>query len=165
MKGKKNIHLFLSFKERKQEKQAQNEEQKKGTGISGMLEQTPLASWVPAIKKIKSTVTESVEEVTKSIKDLRKAGPLALSQHIELSDIRALLSNEKARLLHLIKTKKPSSIYKLAKLSARDFKAVREDLRTLEKFGLIKMVKERTKAREKLKPVLQVNKLNLSISI
>ena len=44
----------------------------------------------------------------------------------EIANLRALLSNEKARLIHIIKTKEPDSIYKLAKLLGRDFKAVRQ---------------------------------------
>lgn len=143
---------MLAFKEKKQEEPE--------TGISSVLEQSPLASWVPVLKRLKSTVAKGIDDFRKPLSQLPLAQP-----HLELSDIHSLLSNEKARLLHIIKTKKPASIYKLAKLSGREFKAVRQDLRVFEKFGLIKLVKEKTKAREKLKPVLQVDKLNISISI
>ena len=54
-----------------------------------------------------------------------------------ISSLRQLLSNEKARLLHVCKLKKPESIYALAKLLGRDFKAVRKDIRLLEEFGFI----------------------------
>ena len=37
-------------------------------------------------------------------------------QESDISSLRHLLSNEKARLLHICKTKEPSSIYELAKL-------------------------------------------------
>ena len=39
----------------------------------------------------------------------------------DMSLLRQLFSNEKARLLHAIKVNKPSSIYGLAKLLGRDF--------------------------------------------
>ncbi|MEM1535931.1 MAG: hypothetical protein QXQ82_01970 [Candidatus Pacearchaeota archaeon] len=158
MERVKNLTITLGFKDKKKE-QEQEEQIKKGR-ISSVLEQTPLALWVPTFKKLRTKVTEKLEEVTKSIPPVHLPQP-----KIELQDIRALLSNEKARLLYLIKTKKPDSIYKLAKISGRNFKAVKQDLMLLEKFGLIKFVRIREKKREKLKPVLQVNKLNLSINI
>src|SRR3989344_853995 len=68
-----------------------------------------------------------------------------------LSSLRKLLSNEKARILYMIKTKKPSSIYNLAKLLSRDFKSVSEDIKLLERFGFIEMIAERTGKRERLR--------------
>jgi len=129
-------------------------------GISDMLEERGLGHWVPTLKVIKSGMT-------KSLKGLQKAtqqAPLN-PHHVEIADIRSLFSNEKAKLLHTIKTRKPSSIYELVKISRRDFKAVRQDLSLLERFGLIRMIKDHTKQREKLKPELRVDKLNLSINL
>ena len=54
-----------------------------------------------------------------------------------LSMLRKLLSNEKARLMHVIKTKKPESIYDLAKILGRDFKSVSDDVKLLEKIGFL----------------------------
>jgi len=121
--------------------------------VKNALEQAGLASWIPTLSKFRVGVSK-----------LAQTSPLIQPQ-IDLSDIRSLLTNEKSKLLHLIRTKKPASIYALAKLSGRDFKSIRQDLTLFEKFGLIKLIQERTKEREKLKPVLQVDKLNISISI
>lgn len=82
-----------------------------------------------------------------------------------LADVRKILSNEKARLLHIIKTKKPKSIYALAKQSGRDFKAVSDDIKLLEKFGFIDLLAEKSGKRERLKPVLVIDTINLSIKI
>lgn len=82
-----------------------------------------------------------------------------------LSAIRKILSNEKARLLYTIKTKHPSSIYNLAKLVKRDFKSVIEDIKLLERFGLIEMLAEKTGKRERLKPILAATSINLHIKI
>src|SRR3989344_1212419 len=82
-----------------------------------------------------------------------------------LSALRKLLSNEKAKILYTIKTKKPISIYSLAKLIGRDFKSVSEDIKLLERFGFLDMVSERTGKRERLKPVLVVDSINIKISI
>lgn len=82
-----------------------------------------------------------------------------------LAALRRLLSNEKARLLHLIKTKSPPSLYSLAKLAGRDFKAVTEDVKTLERFGLIDLVEEKSGKRTRLKPVLVTDLLRINIRL
>ena len=83
----------------------------------------------------------------------------------ELSDLRQLLSNEKARLLHIIKTKNPGSIYELAKLVGRDFKAVRHDIKLLEKFGFIELISSHKQGRERLRPVIDVDRVIINIDV
>lgn len=82
-----------------------------------------------------------------------------------LSALRKLLSNEKARILYTIKTKKPSSIYSLAKIIGRDFKAVSEDTKLLERFGFIEMISEKTGKRKRLKPTLSIDTITINIKI
>jgi len=82
-----------------------------------------------------------------------------------ISALRQLLSNEKARILHVLKTENPKSIYELAKKLGRSFKAVREDLKILDKFGFIDFIAEKTGKREKLKPVLAVDSLYITLDI
>jgi len=82
-----------------------------------------------------------------------------------LTLLRRLLSNEKAKLMHTIKTKKPKSIYGLAKLLGRDFKSVSEDIKLLEKFGFIDMISEKTGKRERLRPVLVISSMHIHIKI
>ena len=62
----------------------------------------------------------------------------------DIKFLRSLLSNEKARILYILKTKNPKSIYALAKLLGRDFKSVRDDIKILEKFDFIKFHTEKT---------------------
>ena len=86
----------------------------------------------------------------------------------DFSDIkllRKLLSNEKSRILYILKNKNPKSIYALAKLLGRDFKSVREDVKLLERFGFIEFHSEKTGNRESLKPVLIIDKLQVIIDI
>jgi predicted transcriptional regulator len=83
----------------------------------------------------------------------------------EVSDLRQLLSNEKARLLDIIKTKQPNSIYELAKLLGRDFKAVRHDIRLLERFGLIELISSIKEGRERLRPVVDADKLIITVNL
>lgn len=82
-----------------------------------------------------------------------------------LSIVRKLLSNEKARLLHVIKKEKPGSIYKLAKILKRDFKSVSDDIKLLEKFGFLDLVAERTGKRERLRPILVVDSMHIYVKV
>ena len=79
--------------------------------------------------------------------------------------LRKLLSNEKARLLHVLKNEKPNSIYELAKKLNRDFKSVSDDIKLLEKFGFVDMIAEKTGKRERLRPVLIVNSVYIHLKI
>lgn len=82
-----------------------------------------------------------------------------------LASLRKLLSNEKAKILHTIKTKKPNSIYDLAKKLDRDFKSVSDDIKILERFGFVDMVSEKTGKRSRLKPVIATEKLIITVQI
>ena len=82
-----------------------------------------------------------------------------------IASLRQLLSNEKARLLHTIKTKQPSSIYELAKLVSRDFKAVRQDIKLLEKFGFIELISSHKHGRERLRPLVDADEIVITINI
>ena len=82
-----------------------------------------------------------------------------------IATLRKLLNNEKARLLHIIKTKKPNSIYALAKMLNRDFKSVSDDIKLLENFGFIELTAEKTGKRERLQPSLIIDTMNIKIKI
>lgn len=82
-----------------------------------------------------------------------------------IASLRQLLSNEKARLLHICKTKQPQSIYELAKLLGRDFKAVRQDIKLLEQFGLIELISSIKQGRERLRPIVDADKLIITINL
>jgi predicted transcriptional regulator len=83
----------------------------------------------------------------------------------DLETLRKILSNEKSRILFLLKTEKYGSIYDLAKKTKRDFKSVHEDLKFLEKLGFIEFHSDKTGKREKLVPVLITDKIELVINI
>ena len=68
-------------------------------------------------------------------------------------------------MLHIIKTKKPESIYELAKLLGRDFKAVRHDIKLLERFGFIELISSHKQGRERLRPVLDVDRITINIDV
>lgn len=89
----------------------------------------------------------------------------ATKEPSDVSLLRSLLSNEKAKIIHIIKTKQPNSLYELAKLLSRDFKSVRQDLAILEKFGFVEMIPIHKGKREKFKPVLAMDVLEIKINI
>jgi len=82
-----------------------------------------------------------------------------------LALVRKLLNKEKARLIHIIKTKNPKSLYELAKILGRNFKSVSDDVKLLKRFGFIEMVSEKTGKRYRLKPILVVDTIHINIKI
>ena len=80
-----------------------------------------------------------------------------------IATIRQLLSNEKIRMLDAIKNQKPKSIYALAKKLGRNFKAVNEDIKLLERFELIELVAEKTGKRERHMPIANADKIVIKI--
>jgi len=83
----------------------------------------------------------------------------------ELSDLRHLFGNEKARMLYIIKAKNPSSIYELSKILERNFRAVSEDIKLLKKLGFIELKPEQTKKRKRLRPIIAAETLRISVKL
>ena len=81
----------------------------------------------------------------------------------DLAELRQLLSNERAKILYVIKTKNPDSIYHLSKLVKREFKSVLKDVRILEKFGFLSLVNEKKGNRRKLKPKVEIDELKIIV--
>lgn len=82
-----------------------------------------------------------------------------------ISTLRQLLSNEKARILDTIKTQEPKSIYDLSKKLKRGFKSVFDDVKLLERFGFIDLVQEKTGNRIRLKPVIVIDSILITLKI
>jgi len=82
-----------------------------------------------------------------------------------ISELRQLLSNEKARILYVIKTQEPNSIYALARELNRNFKSVSEDIKILEKFGFIRLIPEKTKNRRRFYPKIMVDEILVRVRI
>lgn len=82
-----------------------------------------------------------------------------------IKSLRQLLSNEKARILHTIKTQNPVSVYDLAKKLGRGFKSVNDDVKLLAKFGFIQLNKEKTKKRKRYRPSIIVDAINIHVRV
>jgi predicted transcriptional regulator len=83
----------------------------------------------------------------------------------DLKDLRNIITNEKGRILHTLKTKQPESIYQLAKLLKRDLKSIRTDVKALERFGFIEFVSKKTGKRISHKPVLVVDRMEFILKV
>ena len=83
----------------------------------------------------------------------------------DASALRRLLSNERARMLDIIRRKKPSSIYSLAKVLNRDFKSVREDIKLLERFGFIELISEKKGKKVLHKPLITADSVHIILRI
>ncbi len=82
-----------------------------------------------------------------------------------LLSLRQLLSNEKARILYVVKNQKPNSIYELSKKLGRSFKSVNDDISLLKKFGFIELIEEKTKNRTRYRPEVIVDSVKVIFEI
>jgi hypothetical protein len=90
----------------------------------------------------------------------------SLEPHIkQLVAIKQLLNPEKIKVLYTIKHYSPKSVYELAKTLKRDFKAVSQDIKILEQSGFIRIEKEKVNNRWHSKPIIQLDKINITIEI
>ncbi len=81
-----------------------------------------------------------------------------------ITELRSLLSNERAKILYVINNQKPQSLYHLSKLVGRDFKAVVKDLKLLEKFGFVKLVHVSKGNRKMIQPVAELQDITINLS-
>jgi predicted transcriptional regulator len=82
-----------------------------------------------------------------------------------LAALRQVLGNEKAKMLSIIKSEKPSSLYDLSKKLGRNFKSVYDDSKLLQRFGFIELVEEKTKNRRRLVPKIISDTVTIHIKI
>jgi len=83
----------------------------------------------------------------------------------DISALRRLLNNEKARILNVIKAEKPSSLYDLAKKLGRSFKSVHGDIKLLERFGFVQLSEEKTNNRIRHRPKLVADTITIHVKI
>lgn len=85
----------------------------------------------------------------------------------EIKKIKGIFSDSKIKILFTLKTKNPKSIYELSKILARDQKSVKKDLKFLEQFGILKLIKEKDKKTKRTyaRPVLNTNVINVKFVV
>ncbi len=104
------------------------------------------------IKDLKTALDDFVrtgEAIEQGEKVKKEAGTYFTS----FEAFRKALTPKRLELLHIIKTKKPSSINELARIAKRDIKNIADDVKYLEQMGLI----EKEETGRKIKPVVTVH--------
>jgi predicted transcriptional regulator len=74
-------------------------------------------------------------------------------------------STKRVELLRAIKSKKPVSLYALARILGRDYKNVQTDAQMLCTYGLIELKKVHTGKRIALRPISKIDKAELTLAI
>ncbi len=112
------------------------------------------------IKDVKSVLDDFVktgEAIERGEKVKKETGVYFTS----LEAFRKALTPKRLELLHIIKTKKPSSINELARFAKRDIKNVADDVKHLERVGFIVI----EAGKRKSTPVVKYDKINLEIAV
>ena len=79
---------------------------------------------------------------------------------------RNLLTPNRLALLRAVRSKRPGSIYELAKVVGRDLKNVQDDLRLLERYGLVRMTNGTRSGKRKVRvPKALFDQIELKIAI
>jgi len=78
---------------------------------------------------------------------------------------RNFMTRERLALMHTIRTRQPGSLYALAKMLGRDFKNVQEDIRILERHGLVRIARKPRGKRKVKVPQVLFEEIALRIAI
>jgi predicted transcriptional regulator len=114
-----------------------------------------------------SEVMDNFTETFEAVRSARKV-PRGEREEVGFTSIEAarnFLTRERLALLRTIRTRHPRSLYELAKLVDRDFKNVQEDIRLLERHGLVRIVKESRGQRKVKVPRVPFEEIALRIAL
>jgi predicted transcriptional regulator len=78
-----------------------------------------------------------------------------------ITEMRRVLTEKRLELIKVIKDKRPSSAYELAKLVHRDLKNVLQDLAYLQELGLVEV----TETADKKVPAVHFDKIAFEVAI
>lgn len=95
----------------------------------------------------------------------RDVEPQEVVGFTSLEAARNFLTRERLSLLRAIKTRHPKSIYALAKIVDRDLKNVQDDIRILERHGLVRITKRPRGSRKIKVPEVPFEEIALRIAI
>jgi len=121
------------------------------------------------------TVTFTIEPFSESLKRFkqtfkavqagRQVEPQELVGFTSLEAARNFLTRERLGLLCTIKSRRPNSIYELAKMTGRDLKNVQQDVRILELHGLVRIARRPRGSRKVKVPCVPFEEIALKIAI
>lgn len=123
------------------------------------------------VRNIKITIKSDAEffkEVKNVWKKLEQGKKIKKHEGISFESLEAMrkvLTEERLRILKVIKKYHPGSIYELAKILNRDTKNVSDDVHYLAELALIEIEKGKSNGREKTTPVVNYDKILLEIPV
>jgi len=122
------------------------------------------------VRNIKISIKSEEElfnEVNDAWKKLEKGEKTKKHEGISFESFEAMrkvLTEERLRILKVIKKDQPQSIYELAKILHRDIKNTFNDVQFLAQAGLIELKKTKD-GREKTTPIVNYDKILLEIPV
>jgi len=111
---------------------------------------------------------EFISEVKRDLKKIAKGESVKNRSTISFESLKAMrkfITDERLKILKIIKKYHPCSIYELAKILKRDTKNVSDDVHYLAELGLIEIEKGKSNGREKTTPVVNYDKILLEIPV
>jgi predicted transcriptional regulator len=114
------------------------------------------------IKGIKD-IFDDVKETVKKLEHGEKLKPVKEPEiyFTSFEAFRKALTPKRLELLHTIRIKKPSSLHELARITKRDIKNIAEDVKYLERIGLL----EKKAENKKTTPIIKYDKIALEIAV
>ena len=112
---------------------------------------------------------EVLEGFRETFKDVEAGRRVSRRDGIYVTSIEAarnLLTPNRLELLRAVRSGRPGSIYELAKMVRRDLKNVQDDLRLLERYGLIRMTDATSSGKRRVRvPQAVFDQIALKIAI
>jgi predicted transcriptional regulator len=116
-----------------------------------------------------SSLDEGLKRFRETYKAVEAGRSVACREGVyftSLAAARNLLTPRRLGLLRAVRTERPRSIYELARIVGRDLKNVQDDLRTLERYGLVRVSRGRTIGKRRVKiPQAVFGEIALRIAI
>jgi predicted transcriptional regulator len=114
--------------------------------------------------KTREELFHEVEKVWTGVEKGEKAKKHEGLYFENLEAMRKVLTEERLRILKVVKQQQPSSIYALAKALGRDTKNTFNDVHFLSEAGLIELKKSKD-GRERTTPIVRYDKILLEILV
>jgi predicted transcriptional regulator len=114
--------------------------------------------------KTREELFDEVEKVWTGVEKGEKAKKHEGLYFESLEAMRKVLTEERLRILKVVKQRQPSSIYALAKVLGRDTKNTFNDVQFLSEAGLIELKKSKD-GRERTTPIVRYDKILLEIPV
>ncbi len=117
------------------------------------------------IKSIEEMLNET-KEVMKRLDHGEKAARKKPGVYFEnIETMRKAITEERVKILKVVKERHPKSIYELAKMLHRNLKNVSDDVHYLAGLGLIELERAKSNGREKTVPLVHYDKILLEIPV